>query len=737
MVLAPTPHHRLLPLLTLLALVLPAEAGLLSPLQSFKLAARPRAVTVLHQPGGDVVYLLLADGRLATVSLADTLRIVGQAPAGATALAGVDSSLYFATQGTIVSTNIFGQWRWQSAKILPTNVDSLTFVSPGRGETLHCCAWAGDTAWLIALTQNTATSNRLRPGHASNQSLLCELDGDGIPEFVAAGPDGLLVADLGGRRELVIRVPAISKFSCADIDQDGEPEIVGLAGPTTDGSSSSILTCLGGTTAQVRWSAPLVIDGSPASGLAVLATTGACYVAGTLAPDNQGFIAAFDDSGRQCAKHLFAPTLGRPVLLAPVAGRLLVIWRKPSGPETFHLLPANLADAVDYSPGYNGVTFRHLLTAQLGADTFPDLVVVRTAADSPYRIDLFKNNLHHLRQAIVEAEARANAAALAGDETGLQRALRRLELLNASLDPNRQLPTPRLRRTPFSVRRLLPTLLISALGLGLVISLALILLRRRKTTRQLIESLPLSVRTGLAVDFVALEHNFISKGNWPAALDRLIDIRDRAGLKDDYDLGQIRTRIEPHYSAAVTRLIERTPTDLALDFITKTALHIRPETSVATISREQLDQELAQPGFRILCVRNREYPDIYGQLRWFSSPRLRSVFEHLLIDHFSYAHNKGAIVLDYIVSTQWNRKLLITLYSDSTERIDLGQRQGHLVSELTELVTNLRPALDAPGPDWQPAHPEEKLWLRITDLISVLQEAHNRLQTQPQSLQSQ
>jgi hypothetical protein len=126
-------------------------------------------------------------------------------------------------------------------------------------------------------------------------------------------------------------------------------------------------------------------------------------------------------------------------------------------------------------------------------------------------------------------------------------------------------------------------------------------------------------------------------------------------------------------------------------------------------------------------VRSREYPDVYEGLRWFSNAKLTGILEHVVVDHLRYARGRATITLEYIVSTQWTRRLEVRFFSDSPDRIDFGRPEGHLTGELRELASVLRPVVEVSGLDRPPKGPEEKLWLRVGDLVSVLEETRARL----------
>lgn len=725
-----------------------ASARVLAPAWSVPLAALPRSVSVQTGRAGDRLYVLLADGKLAVVSGRDTLRILGAAPAGATALVAVPEargapSLYFAVAGRIVAADSTGRDLWRTSPILPEKIDSLQYAGMDGTNRHRLCAWAGSGIWVAVVARDTARAALVRADFTPVTSSVSAASNGGTPGLVEAGPDGLLLVDFPNGRELLVRRPA-GAVGCADVDRNSLYEILALTDPSSDGDGFDTLRCLDALTAREHWSVGIGTASMAGHGIALLAGPVRVYVAG-VAADGAGFVAALDELGRRQGSVRIQPGRGRPFAMVSVGGWPLVLLQTSYGPQSALLLPPGLVGSSGETPGYNGVRIQRVVPLRLGPDTFPDVLVLRTAADASARMDAFNNNLAAVAAQLAVQRELIRSAAARHDDAAVTRAERRLRLLEAELNPGAQttvreeaLARARGRRRVSRVLLWFGLVLLAAAAAA--VTLVLVLdrrARRRGSAAGLIEQMPLSARVALAMDLVAMDHNFVSKGNWPAALERLREIRRRYGLDRDADLGRATDVVEPWYSRAVTRLLDGTPSENVLDLVATAARRARSGDTVVVEekTREQLRKDAAEPGFRVVCLRNREYPDIYGRLRIFSNARLRGVIEHLTLDHCRYAQKRATIVLDYSVSTQWNRKLTIRFYSDSREVIDFSRGDGHLVSELAEIAASMSSSAETPGPDWRPTEADDnagqpydlKLYVRFSDLISVLDETRLRL----------
>ena len=775
-----TASRRLSPAVRMLlvvgCLLASAHAGILTPewsrpLTSPVISASRRST----ESGTEELFLLLADRRVMVVSLLDSLTELGRAPEGTAALvalpgvragAGVpdgaaadaNTALLLAvrTRGapgscSIVAWNRRGQPLWEVPAPELRGIDSLVFIgwSEHRAEL---CAWQQGEPWLVLAGREQVSATRLNPGFIPIDALIVDLDRDRAPELVFFDGRQLAVYHLRQNRELRCRWPdshptggqalvtssARPLVACAVFDS--VPVLLVLTGDTL-----RYIDHLTGV--EKRWLAADSTSGLPGIPRSVCASGSAAYVAGE------------DRVGRSYLAALNAWGAAQPVLRLPLPGRsrvyelaLLKNWPMPlirtgHGAENILVYAPGLDSATRNAPGHSGTRLLRVLPLRIDRDTFPDLVVVRTAADARWRVDVFSNRLGIISVELEEARQALQRAALGRDGNDVARGIRRVAELTAEIGPNPTASGPEARMLDQyrrAARRrsyiaLAGALLVLCLVSGLVVLVVFLTRRRRPGTpgRQ-IEDKPLPTRYALAAELVAVDHNFMSKGNTPAAIERLIEIRGRHGLVRDRDLGRLAhapevrgTALRDIYTSTISRLIDATPTLPVLDFIETTARSAPRGRDLETLelSQEEYRRRVRGPGIRLITIVNHECPDCYRRLRLFADPEFRGTLEHIILDHLRHAGNWAEITLGYTVNTQWNRRLLIRLLSDSPHAIPLRDPRAHITSQLLELAARLGPAIETPRDDVPLAGPHEKLWLRITDYIAVLEEIRDRLLT--------
>lgn len=775
-----TNSRQLSPVLRLLFVagcLLPSVyAGVLAPEWSRPLTSPVISASSRPTEGGtDELFLLLADRRVMVVCRLDSPAELGRAPEGTTALvalpgvgAGVPAeaageagaALLLAVRGVAGSCNIVawnrrGQQLWDcrlpivnrrlSVANSLSGIDSLTFID-WREDRPELCAWQRGEPWLVLAGSGQVRATRLGLDFTPTDALIVDLDRDRVPELVFFDGRQLAVYHpqqnrelrchwLGspstGRQEPETRSPS-PLIACAVFDS--VPVLLALTGDTLRYVDPL-------TGAEKRRLAPDSSSGLPGIPRAVCASGSAAYV---VVVDRQGlsYVVALDSSGAA------RPPLGLPLPNHAQACGLAMLKDRPMplvstgyGPENLFVCAPRLAGN---SPGYNGIRLLRVLPLRLDDDTFPDLVVLRTAADARWRIDAFTNRLGLIARELDQARQALQHAALGRDGNDVIRASRRVRALTSEIGPG-PAATGQETQALDSYRRAARSreaitdagvLLALCLVAGLVV-LAVLVARRRRAgpSGQQIENKPLPVRVALAADFIAADHNFISKGNTPAAIERLIEISSRHGLARDRDLARLSTEPGPSvgeiYTSAISRLIDSTPTVALLDFIETTARSAPQGRDLETLDlgQEELRRRERGPGTRLICVANYEYPDCYRRFRLFSNPELRGTLEHIILDHIRYAGTWADITLTYTVSTQWNRRLLIRLLSDSPHVIPLTDPRAHITSQIHELAAQLGPAIEIPAAEIPLAGPHEKLWLRVADYISVLEETRARLST--------
>jgi hypothetical protein len=751
-----------------------ARASILTPEWSRPLTSPVIAAAARSTEGGpEELFLLLADRRVMVVSRLDSLTVIGRAPEGTSALValpGVAAGdgvsveaeretnavllLAVRTPGAsgpchIIAWNRRGQSLWETSVPELRVVDSLTFID-WYEDRPELCVWQRGEPWLVRAGSKQVRATRLGPGFIPLDALIVDLDHDRIPELVFFDGRRLAICYLRQSRELRCQ------WSDSPLAARTEPETRSpkplVACAFFD--SSPVLLALTGDTlryvdaltgAESRLLAFDTLSGLPGFPRAVCASGSAAYVAGA---DGQGrgYIAALAPSGPVVRPPRFLPLPNRARIYALA---LLGNWPMPlvstaNGAENLFICAPGLAGANDNSLNYSGTRLLRVFPLRIDEDTFPDLVVVRTSADARWRVDVFSNQLGPFSRELEQARQALQHAVLGRDENEVLRALRRVAALAAEIGPNQAVSGPETRMLDQYRRAARRRSYISYAGMllvlcllsGLVVLVLFLTRRRARRSCQQIEDKPLPIRITLAAELVAVDHNFMSKGNTPAAIERLVDIRNRLGLMRDRDLRCLApdddgTALRDVYTTAISRLIDDTSTLPVLDFIETTARSAPRgrHTETLVLSQGEYRGRTRSPGTRLIAIVNHECPDWDRRLRLFADAELRGTLEHIILDHIRHAGTWADITLSYTVNTQWNRRLLIRLLSDSPHVIPLHDPRAHITSQLLELAVRLGPAIEIPRDDVPMTGPHEKLWFRITDYIAALEETRDRLLT--------
>jgi len=743
-------------------LLTPVRAGVLAPEWSRPLDAAVISASVgANTYSTQNLFLLLADGRVLAVSASDSLREVGRAPNGATALVALptpargaaDIALLLAVRsrsGTcdLVAWNRSGQQLWSAPVRGIARIDSLFFVGEDE-DRAELCAWQRGEPWLVVVSkqlwQYSASASRLNLGFVPRDALVGNFDREDAPELVFSNGARLAVYHVRQGRELRCRWPepdstqglhsagrsAKPRIACAVFDST--PVLLVVTGDTL-----RYVDALTGK--EKRRLVPDAASDLPGPPTAVVARGPNAYVAG------------IDRQGRSYLARLAPDGPARPQLSlrCPERARVNVLlllddWPMPLvstgyGPENLFLFAPGLSGTANNSPGYSGARLLRVIPLRINEDTLRDLVVLRTAADARWRLDVFSNRMDQLADELEQARRSLQRAALGRDEKEVRRSIRRVRVLAGETGADQAVPSQErsaLEQFRLSSRRhraviyfrVLAAIILAA-GLGVLAGFAVL---RLGPAGQRIEDQPLATRVALAADLIAIDHNFISKGNTAAVHKRLIEIRARHGLERDQDLGGLERmngqELRGAYCRAVNRLVDATPTLPLLDFVQATARSAPCgwETEVNETSLDRYLRLERSPGTKLVIIANHECPDYHQRFRLFVDAEVRGTLEHIILDHIRHAYTWADIVFSYTVSTQWNRRLLITFRSDSLHEIPFTRTRAHITSRLRDLGVLLRPAIETPRDACSLTGPHEKLWLSIADYIAVLEETRLRL----------
>jgi hypothetical protein len=752
--------RRLTPglLLTSGLLVSAAGAAVLAPEWSRPLNAAVVASAVgANTYNTERLFLLLADGRVLAVSAVDSLREFGRAPYGATALASLptpprgasDIALILAvgTSGVcdLVAWNRNGQQLWRTAVPGMAGIDSLFFVGESENRA-EFCAWQRGEPWLVIvgkqLWQYTASAERFKPGFTPRDALFSDFDRDDSPELVFFNGVQLAVYHIRQERELRCQWPEPESAPARGAGRAPRPRVACAVFDSTPvllvvtGETLRFVNALTGE--EERQLASGSASGLPGPVDAVVADGASAYATGA------------DSQGRIYVARLVPGGPSRERLLLPlVSGErfntlaLLKDWpmlRVRTGYEQENLIvyAPGLTGTADNSPGYSGARLLRVVELRIDADTFPDLAVLRTAGDARWRLDVFANRVGQVAEDLELARHALLRAALGENDNAVRRAVRRVRRLEREIgagEAGQERSLVNRYRAAAQRRRLtLPAVTLLAVFVSLGLGVLWLRFRRRHgAPAQQVENQPIATRVSLAADFIALDHNFMSKGNRPAGFERLIDIRNRHGLERDRDLGQSggvsSQQLNAVYAGAITRLIDSAPTLKLLDFI-QTTVKSAPrgeDFEFLELSAEALRRLERRPGVGLIAIANHEYPDYLRRFRVFANPEVRGTLEHIILDHIRHAAKWAQIITSYTVNTQWNRRLFISFRSDSPHVVPFTNPRAHITSQLRELATMLRPAIEVPLDASALVGPHERLWLSLADYIAVLEETRSRV----------
>jgi hypothetical protein len=397
-----------------------------------------------------------------------------------------------------------------------------------------------------------------------------------------------------------------------------------------------------------------------------------------------------------------------------------------------------------------------LSIGSLNGDTLPDILLVREQKQGKYTIDCLINRADVLSRAEREIWNGYRSALAAGDRNLAVRLKRRGQILASSYGN-----TIFAARTESSIYRelrnrlritLVRTLLITALIISLIFGFSIVVVRpmMRKRTWRLAQveskSVPTVVR--IATDIITLDHNYVVKGNLGGAYNRLKEITNKYGLNEDQDIRLVLrkgvtldslafSKLHPDdfkipYHRFIKRLTKESRTTNLLAVIKKICYNVlgaKTQISELTLNRSEYVPDRVFEGNRLgasnlsvsfLYLVNLDFPEIFNTSRLFWDARLYNWFEHICTDHLRYAKNYAHFVFDYETATEWSRKFVLHLVSDSKEKINFNRKDLHLVSEFEQLKTDYQDYILMSDNESVLYYPCEKIWVKIIDLISIL-----------------
>lgn len=571
-------------------------------------------------------------------------------------------------------------------------------------------------------------------------------------------------------------------FDLYDFNSDRIEEIIAMMHTKLESAEgeTNLLSCFSASGA-ILWQ-NRKIPGSPRT---IRILRGEIYVGGT---DFNGkdYLIKLDRNGKILKTIKLHHSNTTPILYSPIAkfnlnpfylqdwypiGNLLLValgWR--DGKETkitnLRLFSTALDEINLVSPEYLsnlGVVFSDrnqpiidLCIGSVNGDTLVDILVARARGQKNYVIDCLINRSELIARAEQERWNNFRNALFLRKRSLAGRCRRQAQILALGFGN-----IISAARTEISIRQewrdYLKTIFVRTILWTSIIFLTIgafsffiirpIVIRKTHRLAQ-VEAKPIATLIRLASELVALNHNYIVKGNWQGAYNRLIEITDSYNLKADRDLSLIlykKTKSESfseppskpvnfqiHYRHFIKRLTDESRTINLVGLIKKICYNVlgnKAQIRELSMNRNEYEPKqinemkatnLASFVVSFVYLINRDFPDIYQQARLYWDNRLYNWLEHLCTDHLRYAKSYAHFVFDYESATEWNRKLALHFVSDASEKIDFSRKDSHLLTEWEDLKSEYRDYIQLPDNDRALYYPEEKIWIKILDLISIL-----------------
>ncbi|MEO0108277.1 MAG: hypothetical protein ABIK62_03790, partial [candidate division WOR-3 bacterium] len=333
-----------------------------------------------------------------------------------------------------------------------------------------------------------------------------------------------------------------------------------------------------------------------------------------------------DSIGLVTDEYRFRSTDGIRRLLSLVAcGQfLLVAISRSTGLDCVTAFTPGLEPVEIHGLGYHGIQLRELRTCHLDNDDRPDILILRRSPEGRSALDAFRNNTRAVEEELARTRQQLRRALLWNQPRAAARCRRRLELMSGRLGRTEALRTELafFKRQSQRAGWLRAVRLSASVALGLlIVFLALLLLWRHRRQGFASRRLAWAELVAICHELISLDHVYVAKGHVAGGQRRLVQLRERHGLRRDPDLALIDRSLEPHYHRYIRRLLdehEAQPLGALLDEISRAqAPRHGPMVSV-TLTPEQFRQQVPRgldPGHWLVRIRNWEAPDIFERCR--------------------------------------------------------------------------------------------------------------------------
>ncbi|MCX7836437.1 MAG: hypothetical protein N2323_00565 [candidate division WOR-3 bacterium] len=230
-------------------------------------------------------------------------------------------------------------------------------------------------------------------------------------------------------------------------------------------------------------------------------------------------------------------------------------------------------------------------------------------------------------------------------------------------------------------------------------------------------SLPQLIR--IVEDFIALNHNYLIKGNFLGAQKQIKKISENFKLVEE-ELLYLRETLEPkffveNYLSLLKKILNNKNIVDLLEFLKEINENLEKKMEFQRINSFEINEYLKKDGYYLIQVEDPFMGEENFNYKIFLDNKIGNFLTHLIIDHLKYADKKAILMLEKKMITDWQKKVILHFYSDGKTEIDF--EKGHLAGEIKEIreiyfnYLNIIKGTQA----------EEKVILVFSDLIGVVE----------------
>ncbi|MEO0119591.1 MAG: hypothetical protein ABIK60_03520 [candidate division WOR-3 bacterium] len=230
-------------------------------------------------------------------------------------------------------------------------------------------------------------------------------------------------------------------------------------------------------------------------------------------------------------------------------------------------------------------------------------------------------------------------------------------------------------------------------------------------------SLPQLIR--IIEDFIALNHNYLMKGNLAGAQNRIKKIWEDFKLVEE-EVFYLKETLEPkffmeNYLSLLKKIFNNKNITNLFIYLEEINESLDKKMVFQRVNSFEIEDYLKKEGYYLLQVYDPFSEEDNEHYKIFLDKKIENFLIHMITDHLKYAQKRAAIVLERKIITDWQKKIILHFYSDAETEIDF--EKGHLAEEIKEIKENYFEYLNIV----KGFQPQEKLVLIFSDLIGIIE----------------